>query len=112
MTTPNARDAHRSFDHLRATMKNYNVNLFEPLQAALVDLVVVGCSFEVHTRRLTQRMMRLNIKFQRNHKNKHGFTALENRLPDFDVVATASKSDAATTADNEQLHRLLHATGV
>jgi len=113
MTSPNARDAHESFDQLRAAMEeDDDVNLFELLQAALVDLVVVGRSFEVHARPLTQQMMQLNINVQSNHKTKHGFTVLENRLPDFEVVATASKSDAATAVDNEDLQRLLHATGV
>jgi len=113
MTSPDARDAHESFDQLRVAIEEEDdVNLFELLQAALVDLVVVGRSFEVHTRCLTQRMMRLNIKFQSNHKTKHGFTVLENRLPDFEVVATASKSYVPTAADDEDLQRLLHATGV
>ena len=56
-TSPDAQDGHRSFDHLRAAMESSNVDLFEPLQAALVNLVVVGHSFEVHTRRSTQRMI-------------------------------------------------------
>jgi len=111
-TSSKARDAHESFDQLRAAMKDDGINLFKLLQAALVDLVVVGRSFEVHASPLTQRMMQLNINLQSNHKTKHGFAVLDNRLPDFEIVATASKSDAATAADNEDLQRILHATGV
>jgi len=112
MTSPDARDAHESFDRLRAAMKGEDTDLFTPLHAALANLVKAGRSLEVHTYRLTQRMMQLKINVQINHKTKHGFTALENRLPDFEVVATASKSDAATAADNKHLQRALHATGV
>lgn len=86
----------------------------KPLQTAsdcARYLVVIGRSLEVPTCRLTQRMIQLKINVQSSHNTKHGFAVLENRLPDFEVVATASKSDA-TAADNGHLQRVLHATGL
>jgi len=116
MTSPNARDAHEYVDQLRLAMEDDDANLFKPLQAALANLVMVGLSLEVLTCHLTRRTIYLNVNTQSNRSTKYGFIVLENRLPDFEVVATASasesESDAVTVADNEHLQRLLHATGV
>jgi len=48
-TSLDVRDAHESFDQLRAAMEDEDANLFMPLQVALADLVKVGRSLEVPT---------------------------------------------------------------